>query len=131
MKLVLWPKYLLGGTLQREGGLGGLERGEGGLAEGLRGIAGRLPDADALLQGGVNEGLRDWDLWYGRLSFCGEPSALLTCLRGPLVFSLLLSLLLSVAAQTQKDAVFTGVFALVWIGSTVVTWQIRLLGGKM
>lgn len=50
MKLVLWPKYLLGGTLQREGGLGSLERGEGGLA-GLRGIAGRLPDADALLQG--------------------------------------------------------------------------------
>lgn len=64
MKLVLWPKYLLGGMLQREGGLGGLERGEGGnLIGGLRGIAGRIPDADALLQGGMSEGLRDWDLW--------------------------------------------------------------------
>ena len=72
MKLVLWPKYLLGGALQREGGLGGLERGEGGLTEGLRGIAGRLPDADALLQGGVNEGLRDWDLWYEQLGHAGK-----------------------------------------------------------
>ena len=61
---MLWPKYLLGGMLQRtEGGLGGLERGEGGLAGGIRGIAGRLPNADALLQGTVSEGLRDWDLW--------------------------------------------------------------------
>lgn len=58
-------------------------------------------------------------------------STLMVETRGPLVFSLLLSLLLSIAARTQKDAVFTGVFALVWIGSTVVTWQIRLLGGKM
>jgi len=65
MRLVLWPKYLLGGMLQREGGLGGLERGEGGnLIEGLRGIAGRISDADTLLQGGMSEGLRDWDLWY-------------------------------------------------------------------
>lgn len=64
MKLVLWPRYLLGGMLQREGGLGGLERGEGNsLADGLRGIAGRIPDADVLLQGGMSEGLRDWDLW--------------------------------------------------------------------
>ena len=51
--------------LQREGGLGGLERGEGGsLVGGLRGIAGRIPDADALLQGGMSEELRNWDLWY-------------------------------------------------------------------
>ena len=77
MKLVLWPKYLLGGALQREGGLGGLERGEGGLNEGLRGIAGRLPDADALLQGGVNEGLRDWDLWYEQLGHAGKSHVLL------------------------------------------------------
>lgn len=50
--------------LQREGGIGGLERGEGGgLAEGIRGIAGRLPDADALLQGNMSDGLRNWDLW--------------------------------------------------------------------
>jgi len=113
LRLVLWPKYLLGGLLQREGGLGGLERGEGSsLAGGLRGIAGRIPDADMLLQGGMSEGLRDWDLW------------------GPLVFSLLLSLLLSSTAA-KKDAAFTGVFALVWIGSVAVTFQIRLLGGKI
>ena len=67
MKLVLWPKYLLGGMLQRESGLGSAERGEAsaaGIAEGLRGIAGRIPDADALLQGRMSEELRDWDLWY-------------------------------------------------------------------
>ena len=64
MRLVLWPKYLLGGMLQREGGIGGAERGEGdSLAGGLRGIAGRWPDAEALLEGGMSEGLRDWDLW--------------------------------------------------------------------
>lgn len=67
MRQVLWPKYLLGGFLQRGGGLGGAERGEGdSLAGGLRGIAGRWPDADVVLQGGMSEGLRDWDLWYHR-----------------------------------------------------------------
>ena len=64
MRLVLWPKYLLGGMLQRGGGIGGAERGEGdSLAGGFRGVAGRWPDADAVLQGGMSEGLRDWDLW--------------------------------------------------------------------
>lgn len=120
MQLVLWPKHLFGGLLARDGGLGAAESGQGGLgsynevAQGLRGIAGRVTDADALLSGTVNEQLRDWDLW------------------GPLVFSLLLSLLLSLTARReQSENVFTGVFSLVWIGSAVVTWQIRLLGGKM
>ncbi|KAI4123383.1 MAG: hypothetical protein LQ338_005280, partial [Usnochroma carphineum] len=64
MRQVLWPKYLLGGLLQRGGGIGGAERGEGdSLAGGFRGIAGRWPDADVVLQGGMSEGLRDWDLW--------------------------------------------------------------------
>ena len=64
MRQVLWPRYLLGGMLQRGGGIGGAERGEGGdLASGVRGIAGRWPDADVVLQGGMSEGLRDWDLW--------------------------------------------------------------------
>ena len=75
MRQVLWPKYLLGGFLQRGGGIGGAERGEGGLAAGgggvgpeglaggLRNLAGRWPDADVVLQGGMSEGLRDWDLW--------------------------------------------------------------------
>ena len=31
----------------------------------------------------------------------------------------------------QKTTVFSGVFALVWIGETVVTMQIKLLGGNM
>ncbi|KAL8775357.1 MAG: hypothetical protein Q9209_000365 [Squamulea sp. 1 TL-2023] len=115
MRQVLWPKYLLGGFLQRGGGLGGAERAEGdSLAGGFRGIAGRWPDADVVLQGGMSEGLRDWDLW------------------GPLIFCLLLSLLLSMTASgEQKTVVFSGVFALVWVGEAVVTAQIKLLGGNM
>ncbi|KAH0551681.1 hypothetical protein GP486_007099 [Trichoglossum hirsutum] len=60
MRQVLWPKYLLGGMLQRGGGIGGADR------EGTAGFwgVGRWPDADVVLQGGMSEGLRDWDLWY-------------------------------------------------------------------
>lgn len=65
MRQVLWPKYLLGGILQRGEGIGGVERGDGDrLSGGLRGIAGRWPDAEVVLQGGMSEGLRDWDLWW-------------------------------------------------------------------
>lgn len=35
------------------------------------------------------------------------------------------------ASSKQKTAVFSGVFALVWIGEAVVTTQIKLLGGNM
>ena len=61
MKQVLWPKYLLGGILQRGGGIGGGED-----REGLSGFwrIGRWPDAGVVLQGGMSEGLRDWDMWY-------------------------------------------------------------------
>ena len=115
MKQVLYPKYLLGGIMSRGGGIGAAERGEGdGFGGGIRGIAGRWPDADVILQGGMSEGLRDWDLW------------------GPLIFCLLLSLFLSRGAQdSQKDLVFSGIFAMVWIGESVVTLQIKLLGGNM
>lgn len=115
MRQVLYPKYLLGGLIQRGGGIGGAERGEGdSLAGGLRGIVGRWPDADVVLQSGMSEGLRDWDLW------------------GPLLFCLLLSFLLSRGAQDeQKSEVFSGVFAIVWIGEAVVTLQIKLLGGNI
>lgn len=123
MKQVLYPKYLLGGMMQRGGGIGAAERGEAeaeaaaqaqGFAGGIRSLAGRWPDADALLQSGMSEGLRDWDLW------------------GPLIFCLLLSLFLSRGAKdSQKDLVFSGVFAMVWIGEAVVTLQIKLLGGNM
>jgi protein YIPF6 len=51
--------------------------------------------------------------------------------RGPLVFSLMLSVLLSWRAAEFQDEVFTSVFALSWVGTMIVTWQIRLLGGKM
>ena len=64
MRQVLWPKYLLGGMLQRGGGIAGAEgTQDASLAGGLRGIAGRWPDADVVLQGGMSDGLRDWDLW--------------------------------------------------------------------
>ncbi|KAF2019422.1 Yip1-domain-containing protein [Aaosphaeria arxii CBS 175.79] len=116
MKQVLWPKYILGGMMQRGGGIGAAERGEAdGFGGGLRALAGRWPDADVILQGGMSEGLRDWDLW------------------GPLIFCLLLSLFLSRgrAQDSQKDLVFSGVFAMVWIGEAVVTLQIKLLGGNI
>jgi hypothetical protein len=115
MRQVLYPKYLLGGMMQSGGGIGAAERGEAeSLSGGIRNLAGRWPDADVILQGGMSEGLRDWDLW------------------GPLIFCLLLSLFLSWRAQDkQKDLVFSGVFTMVWIGEAVVTLQIKLLGGNM
>jgi len=118
MRQVLWPKYLLGGMLMRGGGgiAGDAERGEhSGVNVGaVRDILGRWPDADSVLQGSMSDGLRDWDLW------------------GPLLFSLILSFLLSRGARDdQRAAVFSGVFAMVWVGSAVVTLQIKLLGGSV
>lgn len=64
MKQVLYPKYLLGGMLQRSGaGMGDVES-QGGITRDIRGLLGRWPDADGILQGGMSEGLRDWDLWW-------------------------------------------------------------------
>ena len=136
MRQVLWPKYLLGGILQKGGGIGGAERGEeDSLVGGLRGMAGRWPDADVVLQGGMSEGLRDWDLWYVVEAYgsCNTRGSITKPMcRGPLIFCLLLSLLLSMTASPlQKTSVFSGVFALVWIGEAVVTMQIKLLGGNM
>lgn len=66
MRQVLYPKYLLGGMLQRGGGMGGAGGVEGVNmgSGGLNGLVGRWPDADTVLQSGMSEGLRDWDLWY-------------------------------------------------------------------
>jgi len=113
MRQVLWPKYLLGGMLQRQGaGTSDVE--SQGFGRDLRGLVGRWPDADGILEGGLSEGLRDWDLW------------------GPLIFCLLLSMFLSVrASKDQADLVFSGVFSIVWIGEAVVTLQIKLLGGNI
>lgn len=95
MRQVLWPKYLLGGFLQRRGGgIGAAERGEAsGFGSGggrWRDLIGRWPDADVVLQGGMSEGLRDWDLWYVLNSF-GETGDLVLyvtvkmadCVQGP------------------------------------------------
>lgn len=120
MREVLYPRYLLGGTMfDSEGGLRGAYsniRGAGlsGTREELTGLASRVMDPEALLQSNMTPGLRDWDLW------------------GPLIFCLLLSLLLSFTARKdQRDAVFSGVFAMIWLGEAVVTLQIKLLGGNM
>lgn len=121
MREVLWPKYLLGGTMfESAEGLRGVYanlRGAGisGGREELAGLAGRVLDPEALLnQNTMTPGLRDWDLW------------------GPLIFCLLLSVLLSFNHESrQRDEVFSGVFAMVWIGEAVVTLQIKLLGGNM
>ncbi|KAL7781492.1 hypothetical protein V8C37DRAFT_417303 [Trichoderma ceciliae] len=120
LKEVLYPRYLLGGTMfDSEGGLRGAYsniRGAGltGTREELTGLASRVMDAEALLQSNMSPGLRDWDLW------------------GPLIFCLLLSLLLSFTARSdQKDAVFSGVFATIWLGEAIVTLQIKLLGGNI
>lgn len=121
MREVLYPKYLFGGSMiDNSTTLRGAYEGfrAGGIAgarEEVRNIAGRVMDSENLLsQGNMSEGLRDWDLW------------------GPLVFCLALSLLLSFNARSeQKSVVFSGVFAMVWIGEAVVTAQIKLLGGNM
>lgn len=65
MQLVLWPKYLFGGSMNRGSNGDAAERGEAdGLAGNVRNILGRFPvDADTVLQGGMTQGLRDWDLW--------------------------------------------------------------------
>ncbi|CAL3965278.1 hypothetical protein PZA11_001932 [Diplocarpon coronariae] len=121
MREVLYPKYLFGGsmldgTTSIRGAYDNI-RGAGisGARDEIMGLAGRAIDAETLLaQGNMSEGLRDWDLW------------------GPLVFCLLLSLFLSFRADSeQKSLVFSGVFAMVWIGEAVVTMQIKLLGGNI
>ncbi|KAG5951045.1 hypothetical protein E4U53_003869 [Claviceps sorghi] len=120
LREVLYPRYLLGGTMfDSQTGLRGAYsniRGAGitGTREELTGLASRMLDAETLLQSNMSPGLRDWDLW------------------GPLIFCLLLSLLLSIAARAeQKDIVFSGVFAMIWLGEAVVTLQIKLLGGNI
>ncbi|KAB5572405.1 hypothetical protein GE09DRAFT_667816 [Coniochaeta sp. 2T2.1] len=118
MREVLWPRHLLYGTAfdSAEGFRGAYANlRSGGAGQGFRDLAGRVMDTEALLEGGnVPPGIRDWDLW------------------GPLIFCLALSVLLSLTAKAdQKDVVFSGVFALVWIGEAVVTVQIKLLGGNI
>ncbi|KAK4048688.1 hypothetical protein OIV83_004658 [Microbotryomycetes sp. JL201] len=61
-----------------------------------------------------NAVLRDWDLW------------------GPLIFCLTLAILLSMEADSEQSLpIFTGVFVIIWLGSSVVTLNAKLLGGKV
>ncbi|KAM7195631.1 protein YIP4 [Naviculisporaceae sp. PSN 640] len=122
MREVLYPKYLFGGTMfESEDGLRGAYanlRGAGlsGARDELAGLAGRVMDPESLLGSGnsMSPGLRDWDLW------------------GPLIFCLVLSTLLSFnGREEQRDIVFSGVFAMIWVGEAVVTLQIKLLGGNI
>ncbi|KAK4145831.1 uncharacterized protein C8A04DRAFT_26310 [Dichotomopilus funicola] len=136
LREVLYPRHLfyawgVGGGGEEGGGSGSLRGAyaslrSGGFAsarEELAGFAGRVMDAESLLgtgsgaggeYGGVGGGLRDWDLW------------------GPLVFCLLLSTLLCLQSrEQQREVVFSGVFAMVWVGMAVVTVQIKLLGGNI
>lgn len=72
------------------------------------------PKADANIDIETGQVIRDWDLW------------------GPLVFCLFLSLALSISAPAkQTSTVFSGVFAFVWIAESLVTLNIKLLGGSM
>ncbi|KAH6856773.1 hypothetical protein B0I37DRAFT_334353 [Chaetomium sp. MPI-CAGE-AT-0009] len=125
---VLYPRHLFaawGGPDSLRGAYASLRTGGfAGAREELAGLAGRVMDAESLLGtsssgGGGNAelgggGLRDWDLW------------------GPLVFCLLLSTLLCLQSrEQQREVVFSGVFAMVWVGMAVVTVQIKLLGGNI
>jgi protein YIPF6 len=57
---------------------------------------------------------QEWDLW------------------GPLIFCLLISTTLSmIAPNHQSSIVFSGLFALIWIGQGLVTLNIKLLGGSI
>ncbi|KAL9082878.1 MAG: hypothetical protein Q9159_006121 [Coniocarpon cinnabarinum] len=144
MQLVLWPRHLLGGALQRNSIRSQEESGE---AESLAGnvrhlvgqgrhLMGQGLNPDIVLQGTMSEGLRNWDLWYEGTRLRGYCKFANGTHRGPLLFCLLLSLFLSVRAEhddknDERSLAFSGVFAIVWIGEAVVTVQIKLLGGNM
>lgn len=86
MRQVLWPKYLLGGMMSSGGGMGGEGEGAVNTLGHIRGLVGRWPDADTVLQGGMSEGLRDWDLWYEH-AFAEAEICVLTCALGAHCFS--------------------------------------------
>ncbi|KZT57671.1 Yip1-domain-containing protein [Calocera cornea HHB12733] len=65
-------------------------------------------------KGQAREVLRDWDLW------------------GPFIFCLSLAIMLSInAPPDQSLGVFTGVVVIVSVGSVVVTFNAKLLGGRV
>ncbi|EJU04801.1 Yip1-domain-containing protein [Dacryopinax primogenitus] len=65
-------------------------------------------------KGQAREVLRDWDLW------------------GPFIFCLSLAIMLSInAPPTQSLGVFTGVVVIVSVGSVIITFNAKLLGGRV
>lgn len=64
---------------------------EQGMVGQVRGLVGRWPDADTVLQGGMSEGLKDWDLWFVALA-AFVVVARLTCVAGDLCCSAYFSL---------------------------------------
>lgn len=84
MRLVLWPKHLLGGFLQGDTAIEDAERGVSrGFLDGVR--AGRWPDTETVLQQRMSEGLRDWDLW--QVHSASKLMLPLTTSTGALLFS--------------------------------------------
>lgn len=64
----------MGGMLMRN--RGGVEGGEGGSAsDGMRRLMGQWPNPEMVLEGGMSEGLRNWDLWYGAMPRCDLTTA--------------------------------------------------------
>lgn len=114
MRQVLYPKYLLGGAMTRGSGMGGLEGGAGantagaaGTLEHIRGLVGRWPDADLVLQGGMSDGLRDWDLWYVALEAgCVEVDSNPICLQGSA--TVLSSAILVLERQCARGSTLVG-----------------------
>ncbi|RCK64677.1 Protein YIP4 [Candida viswanathii] len=61
----------------------------------------------------INQDNLDWDLW------------------GPLIFSLVFSIVLSFTNKTQTTEVFSGSFAFIWIFYFVIGLNVQLLGGTI
>ncbi|SPQ23731.1 0d1527a3-45c1-42ca-a48f-1ed2f1bc8abf [Thermothielavioides terrestris] len=114
LREVLYPRHLLSFSSRTGGSLRGAYatlRAGGGLAaarEELAGLAGSVAsDAEGLLSGEYFQAAGQAE---------GGGGGTLLCLK---------------SREQQREVVFSGVFAMVWIGMAVVTLQIKLLGGNI
>jgi hypothetical protein len=57
--------------------------------------------------------INQWELW------------------GPFVMCLVLGLILSITTQKDSGMVFATVFVIIWIGSIIITFNTKLLGGTL
>lgn len=60
---------------------------QGGFGRDIRGLVGRWPDTDGILQGAMSEGLRDWDLWYVFYGWYEQDGLIADTHLGDLLFS--------------------------------------------